>query len=486
MIRISLIAICLFSTISFSNYDDVSVSVNNTIESLLIKLKFAKNRSGNNKQELKSIEDDINSLRDGKISDCLIRTSKIYERIRLLDKKNYVWEDGQDALIKSKKIIEIVLRKSNINSRIAVLPFGKKDYTNSEYPVKNFELAKFNTMFRACFENKKRMIVAGNDLLDVCRDHGIDLGPVSPKNFEGITRFLKKTKMDMCVSGVIEDNYLNTFLVYADGRFEVLDDFILNQDEDDYLTKAGLNDGNIQFWFEMESEGSWNKIELIEDVDTNRSKGLLYLPLPNSASKDKIKIRIVIKNKGASIQELVKKSKYGRLLGASITIDGIDLFLKDGKGLATVPGQGRKLLVSPPNHAIKNINGNGFAIKSSDNDESLLKIEGFLDSDLKEERGFFVGVSDDSFATQFLGTDLKPLGFITLNFYFQELAGDFFRAPLGLPAIGALPPRKADIEVLKVDFYDDLPVSYVVAYKTITEINNLIPKKNQRIFKFNP
>jgi len=116
----------------------------------------------------------------------------------------------------------------------------------------------------------------------------------------------------------------------------------------------------------------------------------------------------------------------------------------------------------------------------------LLIIEGFLDSTLQEERRFFIGGSDDSFATQFLGTDLKPLGFMTLNFYFQELDGDIFRIPFGAPSIGGLPPRKVDIEILKVKFYENLDVSYVIAYKTRSEINRLIPRNNQRVYRYNP
>ena len=473
---------------------DVTSSIHKTADTLMSRLNsIAKGSVSSN--EVNIIRDEIAALKVGEPNSFLIKSSKVFEKIRILEIKSAEFKDPrrdesfeerdsiQNITKKTKNIVEFVLRKTNSNSRIAVFAFGKSGYEGGSNTGENYDLANFYTTFLASFENKNRMILAGNDLLDICRENSLDLGAINPKNSDAISRFLKKARLDLGIFGIIEKNTIVTYLVYPNGEFDFFDDSYRS----DHFTRNFKNDrgirGKIDFWFEIETEGRWKRIDLIEDRNEERSEGVLYLALPDNASSEKSKIRLMVKNRGATINGLVKRSIYGRLIGANMTVDGIDLFLKDGKGLPSLPGQGRKLLISPPGHSIDDIDGRGFAVPTNRSDESLLKIEGFLDAKFNNERPFFIGSDNDSFATQFLGTNLKPLGFITLNFEFQELKGDHFTNAFGRPGIGTLPPRPAEIKVLKVDFYKGLDVSYLIAYKTRTEINKLIPQRDQKIFR---
>lgn len=494
MLRFISTAFLISSSGLFAIYD-VTSSIQKTADTLLSRLNSIAYKGSVPSGEVNSIRDEITALKAGEPNSFLVKSSKVFEKIRTLERKSIGLNDAnimqrrmesyeeRDITKKTKNIVEFVLRKTNSNSRVAVFAFGKSGYEGGGNTVENYDLANFYTTLLASFESKNRMILAGNDLLDICRENSLDLGAINPKNVDAISRFLKKTKLDLGLFGIIEKNTVVTYLVYPNGEFDSFDDSYRNNFGFRYFKQDGLNRGKIDFWFEIEFEGRWKRIDLIEDRNEKRSEGILYLPLPDNASSEKSKIRLMVKNRGATINGLVKRSGYGRLIGANMTVDGIDLFLKDGKGLPSLPGQGRKLLISPPGHSIEDINGRGFAVPTNGGDESLLKIEGFLDANLNNERPFFIGSDSDSFATQFLGTNLKPLGFITLNFEFQELQGDYFTSAFGAPRIGTLPPRPVEIKLLKVDFYKNLDVSYLITYKTRTEINNLIPQRDQKIFR---
>jgi len=505
------VTINLFS-VFFENESNPSVQA--CIHYLNQKIALVENKqlkSAKDANMLLLIKEEVKSLNQLPLSTFLLKVSSLSDKVSSIQSEP---EFTSDIKKSNNDLMDQIMNQlsfiPNENNRVALFPFSLSG--NSQ--LQEYRIRSFNNSLIGVLKKNRIMVLTGEDLLEECKLNAVDLQSIRTDNLQAVARFLKKTNIQAGVFGFLESESICTCIVYPDERFKIMDfkksiqDLVpqiptpwnpIDVDEEtnnlithsermfkkvpfpNYDYEVSKIRNKLKLKFQVFINNEWQTLPLIEDTTKNYSYGMYYLEIPENLPAIKAPLRIVLTNDGVEPMYTKKNSRFGRIIGASVTIDGINLFLKDGKGEPSERGTGLKMLISPPGHVIRDEG----AIRSGTMDESQLVLEGFYDEKMQTQRNFFISQPGDSFPAQFLGTSLKPLGIITIDLFSQKLPGD--RDTLGrvearnVPnvGIGAFEPIKSDIKKYKFDFYEKASCSYTISYKLKKDIDQIVPPSRQ-------
>lgn len=502
----------VYALLLFVSDDQVTPSIKRAIQLMYDKLEQVDQRLVG-VAKIEAIKEEIRKTENGSVTTFLVNSGKIINTINGLAKKNYQQKDplfGDAVVYKEPEndanrsgikdyteaaVNAVVQELQGLNnSRIALFPFSEQFSSSDRDPLKNYQALMFYNGLKAAFRNQKLQVLAGEDLTEACVSAGVDLQNVKIEKLEGIIRFLKATKVDYALLGSFGSSSVVAYLVDKNGIFKTVDssvsvDRIINEIPqprlDAFRDSPGVdfNKQKVKIYFEVLRNDRWEKLDVISDKKAEFRKQMLYLVVPDNAIEEKSKFRIRVINYGQEPEGIQKANNgLGRLMGVDITVDGISVFLDEGKGVPSVPGQGRKLLMSSPGYEV---NFEKRAGVRTGKDESKLIIGGFLDDKFNEEKQFYFGNVDDAFAMQFLGTNLKPLGLITIDLFMQKLQGDerqMVSKSTGPGGVGIRAGRgvPVDIKIIpkKLDYYNDQKISSTISYKKKSDLIKLIPQEN--------
>jgi len=501
----------VYALLLFVSDDQVTPSIKRAIQLMYDKLEQVDQRLVG-VAKIEAIKEEIRKTENGSVTTFLVNSGKIINTINGLAKKNYQQKDrlfGDAVVYKependanrsgikdyTEAAVNAVVQEIQglNNSRIILFPFSEQFSSSDRDPLKNYQVLMFYNGLKAAFRNQKLQVLAGEDLTEACSSAGVDLQNVKIENLNGIIRFLKATKVDYALLGSFGSSSVVAYLVDKNGDFKSIDSSvsvngIIGSIPQSHLvalnnSPIGFNKQNVKIYFEVLRNDRWEKLDVISDKKAEFGKQMLYLVVPNNAIEEKSKFRIRVINYGQEPKGIQKANNgLGRLMGVDVTIDGISVFLDEGKGVPSVPGQGRKLLMSSPGYEVNFAKRAGVR---TGKDESKLIIGGFLDDKFNEEKQFYVGNVDDAFAMQFLGTNLKPLGLITIDLFMQKLQGDerqLVSKSTGPGGVGIRAGRgnPVDIKIIpkELDYYNDQKISSTISYKKKSDLIKLIPQEN--------
>jgi len=499
----------------FVSEDQVSSSIKKTIQIMYEKLEKV-DQSFVGAAKIEAIKEDIRKTENGPVTTFLVNSGKIINTINGLEKKNYQKKDqlfcdvpgsasvGEQTKDYTEAAVNAVVKEIQglNNTRIALFPFSEQIPSNRD-PLKNYQTLMFYNGLKAAFRNQKILVLTGEDLTEACVSAGVDLENVKIEKLDGIIRFLKATKIDYALLGSFGNSSVIAYLVDKNGGFKSVDSSVSvdrimweipQQRFNAFIRNPGnavdFNKQKVKIYFEVLQNDRWEKLDVISDKKAGFSKVMLYLVVPDDAIEKKSKFRIRVINYGQEPEGIQKANNgLGRLMGVDVTVDGISQFLDEGKGEPSIPGQGRKLLMSSPGFEVDFEKRAGVR---TGRDMSKLIIGGFLDDKLSEEKQFYFGNVDDAFAMQFLGTNRKPLGLITVDLFMQKLQGDKEQeniakagppgAKAGPGGVGIRAGRGVPVEIKiipkKLDYYNDQNISNTFSYKKKSDLKELIPQEN--------
>lgn len=502
----------IYALLLFVSDDQFTLSIKRNIQFMYDKLEQVDQRFVS-VATIEAIKEEIRKTEKGSVATFLMNSGKIINTINGLAKKNYqqtdrlfgdavvsreFGNDGNRSEIKcyTEAAVNAVVKEIQglTNSRIALFPFSEQFSSSERDPLKNYQTVMFYNGLKAAFRNQKMQVLAGEDLTEACVSAGVDLQNVKIENLNGITRFLKATQIDYALLGSFGSNSVVAYLVDKNGGLKSFDSsvsvyMIIGDIPQPRLEAFGgtrgvyFNKQKVKIYFEVQRNDRWEKLDVVSDKKAEFIKEMLYLVVPDNTIEEKSKFRITVKNHGQEPEGIQKANNgLGRLMGVDITVDGISVFLDEGKGVPSVPGQGRKLLMSSPGFEV---NFEKRAGVRTGRDDSKLIVGGFLDDKYSEEKQFYFGNVDDAFAMQFLGTNLKPLGLITIDLFMQKLQGDerqMVAKSTGPGGVGIRAGRgvPVDIKIIpkKLDYYNDQKISSTISYKKKSDLIKLIPEEN--------